>query len=727
VSADSLNGVSNLDAVAGLRDRLWDAGYRPVALYSPDVTRADGGGSIELRSRGKRPVGRAWQERARRNPPEAVEAPPRGDAVNTGLMCDGLRVIDVDVDDRTVAAQVRALAITLFGETIMRTRANSGRCALVYRAAEGQPGKRAIVGCLGKVEVLGFGEQLQAFGRHYTGAALDWYPAAPDTVSVDTLPPVTEAALDAFLAAAGSLVGVEVSPAPTVATQAHIASNRGLAADPLDITAALAVIPNAGPADWERWNRIGLAVWAATEGHDVGLAAWDAWSARNSAYDPLAVAERWAHFRTSPPMRLGAGTLFHMARQACPNWRKPSELQSEPPPPGSDHPQPAEDTVDPQDREPEPQKDVALWSCDDAWSEENIPVRPWVARGYLLAGSVTLLGGTGSAGKSLLIKAWVIALVLGVRFGRFVPTRPCRVLSYNTEDDRHEERRRLSATLRQFDRTAHDLAGKLRLVGPTDIGTLIERDPVTGQIRLTAAMIALEQHIKTFQPDVVMLDPLVELHTAEENDNTGLRAVVAQLRALATRHNVAVCVLHHTRKGAMTPGDPDAVRGAGAIVGAARLVFTICSMTENDAERFGITVDARRHYFRLDGAKMNYSPVLDAEWFERVSYPLDNGEDVPATVPWSPPKDSITTNDIEIIKEAVAAGLNGEAYTFRGGYPRSLATLCARQGIKTDAGQRQIADALKMAGFKEADCRRGRTTAKGIRTPDGRPNVVWID
>ncbi|HVB84699.1 MAG TPA: hypothetical protein VND63_07470 [Rhodanobacteraceae bacterium] len=45
-------------------------------------------------------------------------------------------------------------------------------------------------------------------------------------------------------------------------------------ADPLDVAAALAVIPNANPVDWEHWNRVGMATWAATAGSESAFAAW---------------------------------------------------------------------------------------------------------------------------------------------------------------------------------------------------------------------------------------------------------------------------------------------------------------------------------------------------------------------------------------------------------------------------------------------------------------------
>ena len=59
-------------------------------------------------------------------------------------------------------------------------------------------------------------------------------------------------------------------------------------AELLDITAAIACIPNddsnipAG-ASWKQWNDMGLRVYAATGGSDIGLALWLDWSKRSKA------------------------------------------------------------------------------------------------------------------------------------------------------------------------------------------------------------------------------------------------------------------------------------------------------------------------------------------------------------------------------------------------------------------------------------------------------------
>ncbi len=73
---------AQLPLVAQLRETLWQNGYRAVAIPI-----------------GKKfPVDIAWTEKARENPPKVLSeynpAKP-----GTGILCDGLRAIDIDIDD----------------------------------------------------------------------------------------------------------------------------------------------------------------------------------------------------------------------------------------------------------------------------------------------------------------------------------------------------------------------------------------------------------------------------------------------------------------------------------------------------------------------------------------------------------------------------------------------------------------------------------------------------
>ena len=324
-----------LSAAAAVRSELWDGGWRPVPLYSWDCTH----GWVKPEHRGKRPKADAWQERARRDPLDPAEASPEADALETGILCDGLRVLDLDIDDALTVATLRALAVALLGETIVRWRDNSPRVLLPYRAAEGQPSKRVLTGRLGKIKVLGLGQQFAAFHRHPSGAELRWLPEGPDTAPLDTVPAITEAELELFLSQAAPLIGA-VPVKGVGADRAGLVTHgqpsaQGAAADPLDVVAALAVIPPDDNLDWNHWNRVGLATWAATGGSLAGLAAWSAWTQRITTRHDRDCAERWAHFarHSDRPPLAGAGTLFYLAAEGRPGWRRPSLVAAEPPPP----------------------------------------------------------------------------------------------------------------------------------------------------------------------------------------------------------------------------------------------------------------------------------------------------------------------------------------------------------------------------------------------------------
>ncbi|OSI79306.1 hypothetical protein BSZ21_01510 [Bradyrhizobium canariense] len=88
-----------------------------------------------------------------------------------------------------------------------------------------------------------------------------------------------------------------------------------------EIQAALMAIPNHASVNWAEWNRIAMAVFAATGGSTAGLAMFDNWSQKYPAYDADATEAKWNALETCPPTEIGVGTLFYLADQASPTWR----------------------------------------------------------------------------------------------------------------------------------------------------------------------------------------------------------------------------------------------------------------------------------------------------------------------------------------------------------------------------------------------------------------------
>ena len=71
----------------------------------------------------------------------------------------------------------------------------------------------------------------------------------------------------------------------------------------------MAGVPNDYRTTWEDWNRIGMALFDATNGSAFGLELYHQWSAkREDQYDPDNTDLKWEAFNTSPPDRIGVGT-----------------------------------------------------------------------------------------------------------------------------------------------------------------------------------------------------------------------------------------------------------------------------------------------------------------------------------------------------------------------------------------------------------------------------------
>ncbi len=72
----------------------------------------------------------------------------------------------------------------------------------------------------------------------------------------------------------------------------------------------------------------------------------------------------------------------------------------------------------------------------------------------------------------------------------------------------------------------------------------------------------LSATVETLKPRLLVLDPLVRLHRADENSSSEISELLGFLRALQRTHGVAIAVVHHVRKsGAGQPGQ--SLRGSG--------------------------------------------------------------------------------------------------------------------------------------------------------------------
>jgi len=271
--------------------------------------------------------------------------------------------------------------------------------------------------------------------------------------------------------------------------------------------------------------------------------------------------------------------------------------------------------------------------------EDGRPIQP---RGWLLGTTccrrfVSSLLAEGGVGKTALRILQALALAIGKPLtGEHVFQR-CRVLIVSLEDDMDELRRRVRAARLHHGISQDDVRGWLFLATPdAAAGKLVIADDKGQAVRSNLAD-TLETCIVKRAIDLVILDPFVKSHAVVENDNTAMDAVVQILANMAAKHDIAIDVPHHTRKGTTGPGDADSGRGASAMKDAARLVYTLTRMTSEEAKNLGIAEKDRRYLIRMDSAKVNIAPPLEeAKWFKLVGVPLGNATESAATPPRTP-------------------------------------------------------------------------------------------
>jgi hypothetical protein len=279
---------------------------------------------------------------------------------------------------------------------------------------------------------------------------------------------------------------------------------------------------------------------------------------------------------------------------------------------------------------------------DLSFHETLLPPRPWVAQDVLLRRKVSQLIAPGGTGKSVLTLAWAVAIASGK--GDFISLKvkeKTNVLIANAEDDETETQRRMAGVAYVHRLELETISNRLFVYAPKSASKLIVAEPGDGRkIAINrAALQQLVDYMKGNSIGVVIFDPLISIHRADENSNTDMEVVMEALEWLAEETGAAVLIVHHTRKQSGTSseghaGNADSGRGAGAVRDATRITLTLYSMSEKDAGNYGIEPALRRRYIRLDTGKMNYSaPGGEEEWFELVSYRLANGDGVGVPLP----------------------------------------------------------------------------------------------
>jgi len=424
---------------------------------------------------------------------------------------------------------------------------------------------------------------------------------------------------------------------------------------PPDIEAIKAALDAVPSDDYDVWFKVAGAL--RRELGESGWSLFEAWSRKSKKFNAKQCRRKWEDAKDI--RQVTAGTIFHYADQADPTWRERYEQRRNEDYPGS----PADGG-----------HQARLFEEWDAGDDTELPPpRGWLLGNVFARQYLSSLFGDGAVGKTSLRYAQLLSLATGRSLtGEHVFQR-CRVLIISLEDSRDELRRRIKALCLHYNIAPEQLKGWLILWAPgANAGRLLEMDRHGGLIRGTLQE-KIEALITKYNLDVVAIDPFVKSHAVEENTNTAIDKVAQILIDLSIKYDIAIDVPHHISKGQPEPGNADRGRGASALKDAGRLVYTLTTMSSEEAAKFGIKEEDRRQYIRMDHGKVNLVPQRAIKWFRLIGVNLGNatalyphGDTIQVVEPWEPPdtwKD-FSNELMERILTEIDAGLqDGTRYT----------------------------------------------------------------
>lgn len=146
---------------------------------------------------------------------------------------------------------------------------------------------------------------------HPSGVPYQWFSdEGPDDVEVAFAP---QALIDRLLAvsapAGGATLPASIA-APLTTSQV------------LEARSALAVLSS---DDYEAWIRVGMALYNATNGGDLGYGLWEDWSRKSEKFNSTELRKKWRSFRVSRG-EVNLPTIFSLAQDA--GWVNPASNEA---------------------------------------------------------------------------------------------------------------------------------------------------------------------------------------------------------------------------------------------------------------------------------------------------------------------------------------------------------------------------------------------------------------
>jgi len=576
---------------------------------------------IPVTKRTKRPSLANWSRI--KSTPDLIESWPADASI--GITTGDVIAIDIDCYDKHVTNAIVKYCDEHIGKGLRRV-GKAPKALLVFRTEQNI--KKAVsakyfdqsdnTNC---IEILGKGQQFVAFGIHpETQEEYRWPKSCPVLTPVDSLPSINEEQIKSLFDFFDKSCAPSNWTRMGVGSSAHSslpdAANDVLSIEHMKSTLDLSDeaihnhLDQVSAEDYSQWILVGQALHHQFNGECDGLEKWDLWSSKAANYNGSDECRgKWETFETiHDGGTVTFATVIDLANKASANLKQVTAKH---------------------------QADSLAFvpvGKIDAWS---LPVREWVAGYRLQKCCVTAMFAPGGVSKSMFSLLSAFSVASGKSYTGETLHRQGKVWIINNEDDEPEQLRRLAGIAKHHeidDGVLNNISLSCGYGNPYVTST-VDKDGIVGHHPNADKIIA---EAKANNVNYIIIDPFISVHQSDENDNNSIQKAVDVLKHIAKEANVAIELVHHTRKATggsdseAHAGNADAGRGASSLKDACRVVTTLSRMSKKTAKELSIDYEeVGRFLVRLDIGKGNYSgPPESAKWFKQVSVDIGNGDAV---------------------------------------------------------------------------------------------------
>ena len=178
----------------------------------------------------------------------------------------------------------------------------------------------------------------------------------------------------------------------------------------------------------------------------------------------------------------------------------------------------------------------------------DIPQRKWVFGRRFQRGKVTVTVAPPGVGKTSHAMHEAVTIASGRDWAGQDACDPGPVWIYNNEDDDDEMLRRVHAVLDHMGVEFAAVEKTLFMNSGADRPLMVAREDKKGQVIRMPDVEACICQIRVHGIRLFIVDPFVEVHGVNENDNVRVKEVAAMFRRIAQDADCAVHLVHHTRK-----------------------------------------------------------------------------------------------------------------------------------------------------------------------------------